>query len=313
MWRVAGAIPQHARKFSTINGSYDVPDESGVSENNQSARPHWRRLTRRMLIQALTIYLLFVLLLFLVQRRFIFPASHTIGRTPADPPYKYEYEDVMLTVGDDLTSAWFMDLPESRGAVLFSHGNGGNIADWFEVAGAFRELGLSVLVYDYGGYGRSTGRPSEKRCYADIRAAWKYLTDNKNIPPQKIVLVGRSVGGGPTVQLATEVAPAAVILESTFTSLPAVAQRRLFIFPVKLLMRDRFENDKKIGRIRAPIMIIHSADDSLIPIKHARRLFDLANQPKKFVQIKGDHNDAYIVFWHAYQAALRDFLSPLFD
>lgn len=288
-----------------------MPEESVVAKNNQPARWNSKRFLKRTLIQALVIYALFVLVLFLVQRRLIFPADRAIGRTPADPPYKYAYEDVMLPAGGYLTNAWFIDVPDARGAVLFSHGNGGNISSWFEVAEAFRPLGLAVLVYDYGGYGRSTGCPSEQRCYADIRAAWKYLTKEKNIPPEKIVLVGRSVGGGPTLQLANEVTPVAVILESTFTSLPAVAQRRLFVFPVKLLMRDRFNNDKKIGRIHVPLMIIHSPDDSLIPIQHAQRLFELANQPKTFFKIKGDHNDGYIVFWQPYQAALRDFLSPL--
>lgn len=256
---------------------------------------------------------LFMLGLFLIQRWLIFPAARTIDRVPSDRPYKFPYEDVMLPVDGNFTNAWFMEVPNARGAVLFSHGNGGNISGWFEVADVFRDLGFSVLVYDYGGYGRSTGRPSEGRFYQDIRAAWKYLTEQKKIPPEKIVPVGRSIGGGPTVQLATEVTPGAIILESTFLSLPQVAQEHLYMFPVKFLVRDRFENAKKIGRIHVPIMIVHSADDTLIPIRHARRLFELANQPKTFLQISGDHNDGYITSTAEYARGLHDFLSPLFS
>ena len=287
----------------------NVPDPA---ENPASGAAKWRRFARRTLTHFLVIYTFFVMVLFLVQRWLIFPASRTIDRVPSDPPYRFAYEDVMLPVEDRLTNAWFIPVEDACGAVLFSHGNGGNISDWFEVANDFKYLGFSVLVYDYGGYGRSTGHPSERRCYQDIRAAWKYLTEQKNIPPEKIVLVGRSVGGGPTVQLATEVTPGAVILESTFCSLPQVAQERLYIFPVKLLMRDRFENDDKIAQIRAPILIIHSADDTLIPIRHARRLFELANQPKSFLEIRGDHNDGYIISWRQYDRGLHDFLTPLF-
>ncbi|MCP4643348.1 MAG: alpha/beta hydrolase, partial [bacterium] len=192
-------------------------------------------------------------------------------RTPSF--YGWSYEDVVVPVGDETTHGWYIPVEDARGTVLFSHGNAGTIADRLESCAFFRELGFNVLVYDYGGYGKSSGGVSEQRCYADIRAIWRYLTDERGIDSKKIVLFGRSLGGGPTVDFAAEItnaegAPAAVILESTFLSTGQVGQDAFPFLPVKWLIRHRFDNAAKIGRVNGPLLIIHSPQDDIIPYKH---------------------------------------------
>jgi fermentation-respiration switch protein FrsA (DUF1100 family) len=196
--------------------------------------------------------------------------------------------------------------------LLFSHGNAGNIADWLAAAPTFRDMGFSVLLYDYGGYGNSTGKVSEARCYADARAMWKWLTETRHVSPEKILIYGQSLGGGVAADLAREVHPGAVVLESTFTSVPDAAARKLPFLPVRWLCSYQFNTAAKIGDIHAPIMILHSPDDTLVPFAQGKKLFELANEPKTFVEIRGGHNDGFAKSKDVYLAAWKQFAGPLF-
>jgi fermentation-respiration switch protein FrsA (DUF1100 family) len=141
---------------------------------------------------------------------------------------------------------------------------------------------------------------------------WKYLTEARGIAPDRILLFGRSLGGGVTAQLASEVAPRAVILESTFTSISHVAQEKVPVFPMRLLIWNRFDSLSKLGGIHAPIMVVHSRDDTLIPFHHGRALFEGANEPKRFLEIRGDHNDGVIVSERVYREGLAAFAADYF-
>jgi fermentation-respiration switch protein FrsA (DUF1100 family) len=169
-----------------------------------------------------------------------------------------------------------------------------------------------VLVYDYGGYGRSTGKPSEARCYADIRGMWRYLVDERGTNPRRIVLFGRSLGGAVAVDLATEVNPAGVVLESTFISAGQLAQQIYPFVPAKYLVCHKFDNAAKVGRISCPLLIIHSRDDEIVPYGHAQELFELAREPKTFLEVRGAHNDGFVVAADAYTTGLERFLDSLF-
>lgn len=254
-------------------------------------------------------YAVLVFLLFLGQNRLVFPGGRIMDRSPATAPFCWEYDDLYVRVGDETTNAWYIPLENPRGVVLFSHGNGGSMSDRLESCDLLRGMGFSVLVYDYGGYGRSSGNATEERCYADARAMWRYLMEERHIAPEKILLFGRSLGGAVTLQLATEVQSGAVIVESTFLSIPQIAKEKAPIFPMYWLMRNRFDNASKIPRIKAPILIVHSPDDTLIPYPHGRKLFDLANEPKQFLAIRGDHNEGFIVSGEFYRQGLAEFLS----
>ncbi len=261
-------------------------------------------------VLAITIYLGLTVLLFFFQARLLFFPSTDIYRTPDSAGW--QYEDLLLSVGDETTHAWWIPNPiATANTVLFSHGNAGNIADRLESCAQFRDLGLNILIYDYGGYGQSTGSPSEQRCYADARAAWKWLTQEKQIAPEHIILFGRSLGAGPASQLATEVQPAGIILESAFASVPDMAQQLYPIFPARLLVRHRFDNAARAPHFTAPLLIIHSPNDSIIPYAQGRKLFAAAREPKQFLDIQGDHNDGFIITGPLYTNALKAFITPI--
>ena len=258
---------------------------------------------------AVLVYAGLCLAVYLGHRRLVFPGGRVMDRTPATPPFRWDYDDLYLPVGSHMTNAWYIPLENARGVVLFSHGNGGTMSDRLETVELYRALGFSMLVYDYGGYGKSTGNATEARCYDDIRAMWHYLTRQRNIPPNRIVLFGRSLGAGVTAQLATEVNPVAVILDSTFLSIPALARDKLPILPMKWIIRHRFDNARKVPRIHAPILIVHSPDDTLIPYRHGRALFDLANEPRQFFATRGDHNDGFMRCAGEYAQSLAEFFA----
>ncbi|MGC8846378.1 MAG: alpha/beta hydrolase, partial [Candidatus Hydrogenedens sp.] len=210
--------------------------------------------------------------------KYIFPnilyqKSTYIYRTPDF--YQWEYEDIVVQVDKKKTHGWYIPCEESKGVVLFSHGNAGNIADRLESVGIFRKLGLSVLVYDYGGYGKSTGRPSEERCCNDALAMWKYLIGRKGYSPQNVILFGRSLGGAVTADLATKVECAGVILESTFLSTIDVAKDMFSWFPERFARGNEFYTKKKLKNIKSPVLVIHSPQDTLIKYYHGQKIFDL--------------------------------------
>lgn len=247
---------------------------------------------------------------YFVQDKFIFPAPREVYRTPA--AMGWAFDDVSLPVDHETTRGWFIPKEGARGTILYSHGNGECIADSLEAVGIYRDLGFNVLVYDYGGYGQSTGKPSEQRCYDDVRAMWKYLTVTRGIPPDRIVLFGRSLGGGPTTQLATEVKPACVVLESTFCSIPAMARAKFPLIPAWLILRTRFDNLAKVARITAPLLVIHSRTDSVVPFAQGRALYERATCRKEFLEIHGDHNDDFMVDKKTYEDGLKKFFDSVF-
>lgn len=254
-------------------------------------------------------YLVLVLLAFVAQRRLIFPATRDVYRNPA--AYGWEYEEVFLPVHGKVTQLWFIPCENARGTFLISHGNAGNIANRLETADLFHSMGFNVLLYDYGGYGKSTGKPSEKRCCADARAAWRYLTEDRGIPPEQIVLFGRSLGGAVSADLACQVSARAVILESTFLSTPRLAQKLYPFLPAKFLVRHKFDTAQKMPRIDTPLLVIHSPEDEIVPFRHGRKLYELANEPKQFLEIHGGHNEGFILSTSIYRKGIEDFLDPL--
>lgn len=183
------------------------------------------------------------------------------------------------------------------------------MADRLESIQLLRTMGFSVLAYDYGGYGRSTGRPSEQRIYADAEAAWKYLTEDRGIAPERILLFGRSLGGAATAYLASRVKPAAVVLESTFCSLPAVVRDMPFGNFMAKGIRHSFPTLERVPYFQAPLLVIHSPEDTLIPYKHGKAIYEAAKPPKMFLEIRGNHNDGFVLSMDAYLAGWKRFLS----
>lgn len=249
-------------------------------------------------------------LLWFIQGDMIFPASATMDSDPS--ARNMPFDEVRLQVAGYETFGWYVPLENHRGVILFSHGNAGNLSGRVDVIERLRSFGFSVLAYDYGGYGHSTGAPSEKRCYADVRAMWDYLVEERGVAEKDILLYGRSVGGGPTAELAKDVTPGAVVLESAFLSTADIARSTPAFRPFLWLIRHKFNTKDKIADFTAPLLILHSPDDEIIPYEHGQKLFERAKKPKTFVQIMGGHNDGFYVSEKVYNPAWEAFVTPIF-
>jgi hypothetical protein len=212
------------------------------------------------------------------------------------PPANAAIEDVFLTTADGLTvHAWWCPARKSERALLYCHGNAGNLSHRGRSIVKLRDrLELSVLIIDYPGYGKSGGSPSEAGCYAAGDAAYAWLTGNKNIAGKNIVLYGGSLGGGIATDLASRHDHRALVLIKTFTSMPDVASDLYWWLPApkRMLMTNQFDNLSKIPSIRRPVFIAHGTTDRLIPHSHGEKLYEAANRPKHFHSMPGcDHND----------------------
>ncbi len=269
----------------------------------------WMTIAFSMLMVIVGAYVLIAFLLYLFQDRILFPASRHMDRDPS--VYGWDYEEVRLAVNGEETFGWYIPLQEHRGVVLFSHGNAGNLAGRLESISLLRSFGFSVLAYDYGGYGFSTGRPSEQRCYADIQAMWDYLTQTRGIEAREILLFGRSLGGAPTAELARHVEAGGVILESAFLSVADVARHNPLLRTMTWAIRHRFENKHKVATIGSPLLIIHGPADEVIPFENGVGLFERASEPKSFLEISGAHNNGFATSEN-YRPGWEAFLTPLF-
>lgn len=226
------------------------------------------------------------------------------------PPPTTDIQDVELTTADGTRiHAWWCPKPGSDGALLYCHGNAGNLSHRGPSIVKLRdELGVSVLIIDYPGYGKSAGSPSEAGCYQAADAAYVWLTKTKNIAPKKVVLYGVSLGGGVITELASQNEHRALVLVSTFTSLPDVASELYWWLPApkRMLMTNQFDS---IGRLKSccrPIFIAHGTRDELIPHTHGERLFAAVEGPKRFYSMPDlDHNSPLP---RDFYAALRRFL-----
>ncbi len=260
---------------------------------------------------AAAIYGGFCLALFLFQNRLVYLPSRTVAATPAR--IGLEHEEVWLTAADGVRiHGWFLPHPSARGTLLFFHGNAGNIGDRLESLAIFHRLGLNCLIIDYHGYGKSEGSPGEAQSYLDAEAAWEHLLQARGFKPEEIVIFGRSLGGGVAAWLAARVKPAGLILESTFTSVPDMAAKVYPFFPVRLLARIRLDAKASLANVDAPVLVIHSAGDEIVPVAHGRALFDAASEPKRFLELRGGHNDGFLVSREIYLAGLSAFLKEIF-
>jgi fermentation-respiration switch protein FrsA (DUF1100 family) len=220
-----------------------------------------------------------------------------------------EIQDVELTSADGTSiHAWWLPCPGADEALLYLHGNAGNLSHRGRAIVELREwLGVSVLIIDYPGYGKSSGRPTEQGCYDAGEAAYAWLVDQRKIAPEKILLYGGSLGGGIAVDLASRKPHRALILAKTFTSTPDVAANLYPWLPVRWLMSNRFDNLAKISRCHRPVFIGHGDVDDLIPFAHGQRLFTAANEPKHFVNLVGSDHNAPLP--QSFFAELKQFLA----
>lgn len=251
-------------------------------------------------------------LVFLFQARLVyFPVKGNYGVSPQNMGLAFERVTVPTEDGEQLV-AWWIPAPASapaRGAVLVFHGNAGNIAHRLDYARMFYDMGYTTLLVDYRGYGESTGSPSEAGTYRDADASWTWLTQMRGLKASDIVLFGESLGGGIATWLAVKENPRALILASTFTSVPDLGAQVYPWLPVRWLSRIHYNNLANIAQIKVPLLIAHSPGDDIIPYAHGQRLFAAAREPKAFLELAGGHNEGFVFVREAWRKALRAFLA----
>ncbi|HKA19528.1 MAG TPA: alpha/beta hydrolase [Blastocatellia bacterium] len=200
---------------------------------------------------------------------------------------------------------------DTKIVVLWFHGNAGNISYRYDMIRAMMDIPVQVFIIDYRGYGKSEGTPSEKGLYLDAQAAWDYLISVRKIEPQRIVILGKSLGGVPAIDLATRVKPAGLIVQSSFTSASDMAKRIMPFLP-RFLLHTRMDSINKIVSVQCPKLFIHSRADEIVPYELGQKLFEAACEPKEFYEVKGSpHNSTYLIGGKPYLAALRRFIESV--
>jgi fermentation-respiration switch protein FrsA (DUF1100 family) len=260
---------------------------------------------------AAVLYVGLAVVLYLLQERMVF-LPHLPGRALDATPEAIglDYENAVIETADgERLHGWFVPADTARGTLLFFHGNAGNISHRLDSLAIFNRLGLDVLMVDYRGYGQSSGEPSEAGTYRDARAAWDWLLA-RGVPPGRIVVFGRSLGGAVGAWLGSQadVDPAGLIVESSFTSGADMARRLYPWLPARLITRLKYPVRDYVAAAPAPVLVIHSRDDEIIPFDMGRALFDAAPEPKTFFELRGDHNAGFWLSRDTYVPALDDFL-----
>ena len=223
--------------------------------------------------------------LFVAQRSFLFPIPTTERTSPQAAGFPEAEEHVLATADGEKIIVWHVPARPGRPVILYFHGNGDFLAGFF---GRFRQLitdGTGIVALSYRGYAGSSGHPGERGLLQDAATAYAFTTARYGA--ERIVAWGFSLGTGVAVALAAEQPVGKLILEAPYTSTADVAASMFWFMPVRLVMRDQFRSDQRIGRVKAPVLIMHGSDDPAIPIAFGERLFALAHEPKQFVRFPG--------------------------
>ncbi len=271
---------------------------------------------KSMLLSAIQISLLayagLAALIYFKQDALVFQAAMDRGYQATPAAIGLRFESLALATDDgEKLDGWHVPAKagaSARGLVLVFHGNAGNIGHRLDYLRMFHDLGYASLILDYRGYGRSSGKPSEDGTYLDAAAAWRQATQVLGYPAGKIVVFGESMGGAIAAQLASSQGPAALVLASTFTSVPDLGAEIYPWLPVRALARIRYDTHERLATIASPVLVIHSRGDDIIPFAHGERLFATARAPKQFLEIEGGHNDGFVFGRAAWTRQLDDFL-----
>lgn len=281
---------------------------------NRSDGPLFHRVMRlALLIPAGLVlgYLALLAYVYVKQTGMLYLPSEEIEATPRD--IGLDYKELTLITEDGVEiAAWHVPAEQSRGVLLFCHGNAGNISHRLDSIRIFHDLGLDVFIFDYRGYGKSRGSPDEEGTYRDAEAARDYLVTDLRVNPEKIVLFGRSLGGAVAAEIALRRRAGALIIESGFTSVPDLGKKFFPYLPVALLSRFNYSSIDKVGNVKIPKLFIHSPGDEIVPYDQGVKLFEKAQEPKEFLSISGGHNEGFLASGRTYKDGLEAFLTKYF-
>ena len=266
-------------------------------------------------------------ILYLMQPTFLYCPMGEVSYTPEE--LDLEFENVFFRASDGVRlNGWYVPAPlearrqksmrgsaESEGSlltgpgvnsqltVLFCHGNGGNIMHRLDSINFFYKLGLSCFIFDYRGYGNSEGKTTEEGTYLDVMAAYEWLTRDKKVLPENIIIFGRSLGGSIATNLASKVEAGSLVIESAFTSYVDMGRKFYPYMPVRWFARFSYRTIDYVKDVRCPVMVIHSRTDEVVPFEFGLELYEEAREPKEFIEIFGSHNDGFLVSNEVYTKA----------
>lgn len=250
--------------------------------------------------------------LFFFQSHFMYFPERELISTPHEIGGQYAAITFRTEDGVEL-SAWFVPAKNSRGVVLFCHGNAGNISHRIPYIEILQQLGLSTFIFDYRGFGASEGKTTERGTYLDAKAAWSYLVETKKVPRDRIVLFGESLGGAVAAWLAQTERPAALILHSAFTSAPDIASHLYPFVPAGWITRYSYDTKAYLRNVDCPVLVIHSCEDEIVPYAQGCKLYDAAKGPKEFIELKGDHNSGFMISGGSFAKGIKQFIYKYID
>jgi fermentation-respiration switch protein FrsA (DUF1100 family) len=245
-----------------------------------------------------------------LEQRTIYSPDPVVTDTPAK--IRLPFQNAVVDSGNGLKlHGWFVpaeatDRPHPT--LLFFHGNAGNVSYNLDRLRLFHDAGLDVLIVDYRGYGKSEGTPNERDLELDALATYFYLTEKLRVPPERLFFYGESLGAAIAIDLATQVRAAGMIIEAPFTSNADRMKKKWPGFPWESLLRDNYDSLSKIGKIGMPLLIIHSADDEIIPFGYSVRLLRVAHDPKELLQLHGPHRESFINSFDTYSDKISSFV-----
>jgi fermentation-respiration switch protein FrsA (DUF1100 family) len=244
-----------------------------------------------------------------LEERLIFYPDKSIEATPAH--FQITFEDVFFPTTDGIRlNGWFVPYPRAEHTLVWFHGNAGNISHRLENIRLLHEkVGVNIFIFDYRGYGRSQGEPSEEGTYKDGAAALEYLRSRQDIDSGKLIFFGRSLGAAVASELARQYECSALILETPFASIAHMARVAFPVLPIAPLLSARYDTLEKVRHIKSPLLVIHGDRDEVVPYNQGKEVFAAAPEPKEFYTIAGArHNDTYIIGGDPYFAVLKNFI-----
>lgn len=228
--------------------------------------------------------------------------------TPDDFDLSFETFNLPSSDNQAVISGWFFQNSSEKPVIVFFSGNAGNMSYHLDTVDVLHEFGYSIMTYDYREFGESTGILTEQAQYEDTELIWDYLTKTRNIPPEKIILLGRSLGSAMASWLASQRQVGALIMESAFTSMYDMGRLYYKWLPTRQILRWEYDNGSRISEVRCPVLFIHSKQDELIPYRQSEQLYEKANSPKKFLTLEGGHLEGYSISRDVYFDGIRDFI-----
>jgi fermentation-respiration switch protein FrsA (DUF1100 family) len=250
--------------------------------------------------------------LYFLQPKYMYRPVVGITYDPGD--INLTYEKVVLKTDDGTKiSAWYVPCENASKTVLFCHGNGGNMSHRLDTINVINEMGMNCFLFDYRGYGDSQGRATEKGTYLDADAAWDWLTHRKHISGDDIIIFGRSMGGCIASYLASKVDPAALVVESAFTSYVDIGKKCYPYLPVKMFAVFEYNTLEYIRKVSCPVLVMHSKADEIVPYDFGPMLYEAVAGPKEFVEFFGKHNDGFLFSGDTYRQAWSQWLGFVED